>query len=99
MADVVRTMGGREATAEFARLFLLPGMGHCRGGSGPDQFDMLTPMVDWVERGVAPDRILSAQVIDGKVARTRPLFPYPKIARWTGNGDVNDAANFVAVEP
>jgi feruloyl esterase len=97
--DVVRMMGGREATAEFARLFLLPGMGHCRGGSGPDQFDMLAPLVEWVEHGVAPERIVSAQVIDGNVARTRPLFPYPKVARWTGSGDVNDAANFVAVEP
>ena len=48
-----KLIGGRTATEEFARLFLLPGMGHCRGGTGPDTFERLTPLVDWVERGVA----------------------------------------------
>jgi len=52
--SLVEAVGGRAATEDFARLFLLPGMGHCRGGSGPDTFDGLTPLVDWVERGVAP---------------------------------------------
>jgi feruloyl esterase len=97
--SVVETVGGRAATEDFARLFLLPGMGHCRGGSGPDTFDGLTPLIDWVERGVAPERIVAAQIVDGKVVRTRPLCPYPNVARWTGNGSLDDAANFDCQEP
>jgi feruloyl esterase len=97
--SVVETVGGRTATEDFARLFLILGMGHCRGGSGPDTFDGLAPLVDWVERGVAPERIVAAQIVDGKAARTRPLCPYPKIARWRGTGSLDDAANFDCQEP
>jgi tannase/feruloyl esterase len=97
--SVVQTVGGRAATEDFARLFLLPGVGHCRGGTGPDTFDGLTPLVDWVERGVAPERIVAAQIVDGKVVRARPLCPYPKVARWTGKGSLDDAANFDCQEP
>ena len=97
--SVVETIGGRAATEEFARLFLLPGMGHCRGGTGPDTFDGLIPLVDWVERGVGPERIVAAQIADGKGVRTRPLCPYPKVARWTGKGSLDDSANFDCQEP
>ena len=93
--SVVVTLGGRAAAEEFARLFLLPGVGHCRGGTGTDRFDALGPLVDWVERGVAPDRIVAWREVDGEVVRTRPLCAYPKVARWTGHGNIDDAANFV----
>jgi feruloyl esterase len=97
--SIVETVGGRAATEDFARLFLIPGMGHCRGGTGPDTFDGLTPLVDWVERGIAPERIVAAQIVDGEVMRTRPLCPYPRVARWTGEGQLDDAANFDCQEP
>ncbi len=97
--SLVEAVGGRAATEDFARLFLLPGMGHCRGGTGPDTFDGLTPLVDWVERGVAPELIVAARMVDGKAVRTRPLCPYPKVARWTGTGTLDDAANFECQEP
>ena len=82
-------------TREFFRLFLVPGMGHCRGGPGPDQFDALSALEAWVERGVAPERIEASKVDDDEVVMTRPLCPYPEVAQWTGTGSPDDARNFV----
>jgi feruloyl esterase len=95
----MQRLGGREATQQFIRLFLLPGVGHCRGGTGPDTFDGMSPLVEWVEHGVPPERIIAAQMVAGKVVRTRPLAPYPQVARWTGQGSIDDARNFVCVNP
>jgi Tannase and feruloyl esterase len=61
--------------------------------------DLLPALEDWVENGVAPDRIVAAQTENGKVVRTRPVFPYPLEAKYKGTGDPNDAANFAAVGP
>jgi feruloyl esterase len=77
------------------RLFMAPGMGHCRGGDGPNSFDMVTALEEWVEQGKAPDRILATHRTNGQVDRTRPLCPYPSVARYTGIGSIDDAANFV----
>jgi feruloyl esterase len=96
--SVMDALGGREAVEAFARLFLLPGVSHCRGGSGADRFDGLTPLVEWVEQGVAPDHIVASRVVDGQVVRTRPLCAYPRVARWTGAGSLDDAANFACRE-
>lgn len=85
------------ATQEFFRLFMVPGMGHCRGGSGPDRFDGLTALERWVEAADAPDRIIASKLEDGEVVRTRPLCPYPQVARWNGTGSTDDAANFACV--
>jgi len=54
----------------------------------------LTAVIDWVEKGKAPDSMLASRVVDGKVVRTRPLCPYPQVARYTGQGSIDDAANF-----
>ena len=87
-SSVADAVGGAEAAGDFARLFLMPGVAHCRGGSGPDTFDGLSALIDWVERGVPPDRLVAARMTpDGTVDRTRPLCPYPQLARWTGAGD------------
>jgi len=94
---VVKTMGGLDKTKEFYRFFLAPGMGHCSGGPGPNQFDMLAALEQWVEKGVAPDRITASHSTNGKVDRTRPLCVYPQVARWKGSGSVDDAANFQCV--
>lgn len=87
---------------EFARLFLVPGMNHCSGGPGMDRFDLLTPLVAWVERGKAPDQV-SAWTGNpgyfGVSARSRPLCPYPQIARYKGSGDVNSEASFTCTVP
>jgi feruloyl esterase len=105
---VVATIGGVEATGSFLRLYMAPGVFHCSGGPGPDRFggaggdalsvdadhDMLSAMVDWVEKGKAPERIIASRINDGKVTRTRPLCPYPQVARYTGTGSTDAAENF-----
>jgi feruloyl esterase len=78
----------------FYRLFMAPGMAHCGGGSGPNTFDMQAVLEQWVERGVAPDRIVATRAINGVIDRLRPLCPYPQVAVYSGKGDTNDAANF-----
>ena len=80
---------------DFVRLFIIPGMNHCGGGPATDVADFLTPLVEWVERGKAPDEIVGAANSGSPwPGRTRPLCPYPKQARYKGSGDINDAANF-----
>jgi feruloyl esterase len=85
--------------SEFARLFMIPGMAHCGGGVGPDRHDPVTAVIDWVEKGKAPDSMLASKVADGKVVRTRPLCPYPQVARYKGQGSIDEAANFSCVAP
>ncbi|HEX2539455.1 MAG TPA: tannase/feruloyl esterase family alpha/beta hydrolase [Caldimonas sp.] len=102
----LRSANGGDAS-NFARLFLVPGMNHCGGGPSTDQFDMITPLVDWVERGIAPASVTAAARGPGNPAavnadlpstwaanRTRPLCPYPLVARYRGSGDVEQAASF-----
>ncbi|MDM0046236.1 DUF6351 family protein [Variovorax dokdonensis] len=91
--------GGIDATRSFARTFLVPGMTHCSGGPATDNFDSLQAMVDWVERGVAPDVIAAKASASNAYFpnRTRPLCPYPTFARYKGSGSIEDAANFSCV--
>lgn len=89
---------GKE-TPDFARLFMIPGMAHCAGGVGPDRYDAVTAVIDWVEKGKAPDALTASKIANGQVVRTRPLCPYPQVARYTGQGSIDDAANFSCVAP
>jgi feruloyl esterase len=96
------TRYGDAATANFSRLFLIPGMNHCSGGPATDKFDGLAALVDWVENGHAPDSMLATARATADVAwpnRTRPLCPYPKQARYKGTGSIEDAANFTCQVP
>ncbi len=86
-------------TTDFFRLFMMPGVFHCAGGYGPDRFDGMTPLIEWVENGTAPAAIVASQVDDGEIVRSRPLCPYPRVARYRGSGDINDAANFTCETP
>lgn len=90
---VLETMGPDQD--DWMRLFLVPGMGHCAGGIGPDNADYLGALDNWVETGEAPDRIIASRTRDGEIDMTRPLCPYPQVAAWDGEGDTNDAASFV----
>ncbi len=100
--------GSGADASSFARLYLVPGMNHCRGGPSTDQFDLLTPLVAWVERGEAPAAVTATARGPGNAAgvnadvpskwsatRTRPLCPYPAVARYSGSGDIESAASFV----
>jgi feruloyl esterase len=79
------------AARDSMRLFLAPGVLHCGGGSGPDRFDTLTALENWVERGVAPASMVATK--QGSPL-SRPLCPYPALPRYKGTGDPNDAASF-----
>lgn len=91
--SVMKTMG-ESRTMDFARLFMAPGMAHCAGGPGPNRFDAVGALDQWVTTGVAPAKLLATHATKGTVDRTRPLCPYPQVAKYSGSGSVDDAANF-----
>jgi pimeloyl-ACP methyl ester carboxylesterase len=104
--DAVAAANGGDAS-NFARFYRIPGMNHCSGGPATDQFDMLTPLVAWVEQGTVPGSLTATARGAGNAGgasadvpaawatnRTRPLCPYPQVARYKGSGSVEDAANF-----
>ncbi len=96
---VVDTVGDVDTVHDSYRLFMAPGMGHCGGGAGPNSFDMLTVLEDWVEEGTAPDAVIAEHRTDGQVDRTRPLCPYPQLAVYQGSGNTDDAASFACRMP
>jgi feruloyl esterase len=96
----VRQALGATSHVEAAyRLFMAPGMAHCGGGEGPNTFDMVAALEEWVEHSRAPDRIIASHSTNGSVDRTRPLCPFPQTAVYAGAGSVNDAGNFVCRAP
>ena len=96
---VMKTMDAAAKTTEWLRLFMVPGMAHCRGGQGPNSFDAVGAIEQWVEKRQAPDQIIASHSTDGKIDRTRPLCPYPQVARYKGTGNTDDAVNFVCKAP
>ncbi len=91
---VVQTMGQKQVD-DSVRVFFAPGMAHCGGGEGPNVFDALTPLEQWRENGKAPASILATHSTNGKVDRTRPLCPFPQVAKYKGSGNIDQAENFV----
>ena len=107
-----RTMGGLAETQDFFRFFVIPGMDHCSGGDGAWGVDYVTALNDWVEHGKAPDKLVGIHPKVGvaldyfgldsrllkpqQIAFSRPYFPHPLRAYYSGNGDVNDEKNWVA---
>lgn len=103
VVDVIAQESGVEQalsdTQEFYRLFMVPGMAHCAGGPGPDRFDALSALEDWVERGIAPETIMASKIVDDEVVRTRPLCVHPEMATYDGTGDPDDASSFSCNAP
>ncbi|SLM64930.1 MULTISPECIES: tannase/feruloyl esterase family alpha/beta hydrolase [Dickeya] len=119
--ETLEQVMGASRTHAFERLYLLPGVQHCSGGEGPSKIDLLTPIMNWVENGVAPHAIIATQTSGGDqngfgqpgapqdtgtkattaetVVRTRPLYPFPYIAVYQGQGDVNSAASYTRSGP
>jgi feruloyl esterase len=95
---IQKTFSGKSDEAQKQmRLFMAPGMEHCAGGPGPNTWDKLAPMVDWVQNGKAPDLIVARHSTNGRVDNERPLCPYPKQAVYTGApGGQQNPANWVA---
>lgn len=109
---VTQRMGGSTVTDRFVRLFMVPGMLHCKGGSGCDRFgaeagrvqddarhDALRALIRWVERGEAPDELIASRVEGARVVRTRLLCPYPQEERYRGMGSTDSASNFYCAAP
>jgi feruloyl esterase len=94
--DNVKKTVGRQADDSIA-LFMLPGVYHCGGGPGPDTFDRMAAIEQWVEQGKKPTRIIASKIEDGKVVRTRPLCPFGQVAKWNGTGSTDDATSFACV--
>jgi feruloyl esterase len=92
---VSKAIGGADDMRDSYRLFMIPGLGHCRLGDGVNSFDSISILEQWVENKKVPDRIPGSRIVDGKVERTRALCPYPQVARYTGTGSTDDAASFV----
>ncbi len=85
--------GGKAAS--FVRVFPVPGMAHCAGGPATDQFAAFDALVEWVEKGAAPETLLAkAGPASPWPGRMRPLCPYPKVARYKGTGSLEAADNF-----
>jgi feruloyl esterase len=94
--NVEKVMGGAGKTEDFARLFIAPGMGMCPGFGGAQDFDTLGAIEQWVEKGIAPDKIIATHRDNqSKSTRTRPVCAYPKTAFYNGSGDPNSAASFI----
>ena len=97
--SVIKAMGGRQHTEDFFRLFLIPGVHHCGGGPGLTDFDALTLLENWVEKGQAPDVLIARRAANGVLERSRPVYPYPIQARYSSTGDPKQAASFGPVDP
>ncbi len=101
--SVVAKMGQKQ-TADFVRLYMVPGMQHCGGGPGPDSFgaasadpkddpkhSLSVALEGWVEKGTMPGSIVATKYAAGSAVRTRPLCPYPQVARYSGTGSTDEA--------
>jgi len=92
-------VGATKSPADSIRLFMMPGMTHCRGGAGPDSFDRMGVIERWVEKGEAPKQIVAEHLTGAAVDRRRPLCPHPEIATYTGAGSLDAADSFVCKKP
>jgi hypothetical protein len=93
-------IGGAEKLSQFARLFLVPGVDHGFRGAGSTPIGQMEALIRWVEEGQAPDKLMAEhRDSNGKILRTRPLFPYPQVAKYKGSGSTDEAENFVAQQP
>jgi feruloyl esterase len=97
--SAVDLAGGLTNSSKWIRLYMAPGMAHCAGGEGPDTFDKMGVLEQWVEHDKAPAEIIATHQTGGKVDRTRPLCPYPQTAKYNGSGDINAAGNFTCRAP
>ena len=96
---VRKFMGPRGRTEDFFRLFLVPGVHHGSGGPGLTEFDSFSALEDWVEKSQAPDKLIAGRVENGIVERTRPVYPYPVLPRYSGIGNPKMEQSFVPFDP
>ena len=96
-ASILARMGPQQD--DWLRLFMVPGMDHCGGGPGPNQFAVVSSMESWREQGKTPNEITAYRVTNDHVDMSRPLCPYPQVAVYKGTGNIDSATNFVCEAP
>ena len=92
--EAVESTLGAEHAANAVELFLVPGMGHCAGGTGTDRFNAIAALDRWLETGQTPARIEAERIVNGEMVRSRPLCPYPSVASYNGTGSADEASSF-----
>ena len=97
--SVARKLGGVSKIDNNLRLYMAPGMTHCQGGEGPSTFDVLSALEGWVEQSKAPAQMVASHATAGQVDRTRPLCPYPQVAKYKGSGSIDEASSFSCAMP
>jgi len=98
--EAMQNTMGASNVSEFARLYLIPGVGHCGGGEGFPNIDLVTQVTGWVEQGSAPNAVMTYQTDSSNaVTASRPVYPYPAVAQFTGTGDWHNGANYVQGQP
>ena len=90
---------GAERANDSVRLFMAPGVDHCAGGEGTFEIDALGALDAWVESGKAPEQLVASRPLAGGASRTRPLCPFPHVARYRGQGSTDQASNFACEPP
>jgi feruloyl esterase len=95
----VQATMGTASVDNAVKFIMVPGLWHCGGGDGPNQFDMIAALEEWREKGKTPTQILASKVSDGHVVRTRPLCPFPQVAKYKGTGSIDRAESFACSAP
>jgi feruloyl esterase len=96
-----RKQMGDQALSKFLKLYMIPGVGHCNNGFNVTQHDMLSPLLDWAEKDVAPNKVTVDFLDPGKpgtILNSRPVYPYPSIVSYSGSGDINAASSWVRAD-
>lgn len=98
--EAMQNQMGRTTVDEFARMYLVPGVSHCGGGEGNDSIDLVSNITGWVEQGTAPASVMTYKLdSSGNQTASRPVYPYPAVAQYSGSGDWHDGANYVSGSP
>ena len=98
--EALQNQMGQPAVDTFARLYLVPGVGHCGGGEGMADIDLVSQVTGWVEQGTAPAAVMTYKTDSaGTQTASRPVYPYPQVAQFTGSGDWHDGANYTSAAP
>ena len=98
--EAMQSTMGASTVDQFARLYLVPGVGHCGGGEGFPNIDLVSQMTSWVEHGTAPNAVMTYQTdASNAVTASRPVYPYPAVAQYTGSGDWHNGANYTHGAP
>ncbi|SDE94094.1 feruloyl esterase [Massilia sp. PDC64] len=98
--EALQNQMGQSTVDTFARLYLVPGVGHCGGGEGMADIDLVSQVTGWVEQGTAPAAVMTYKTDSaGTQTASRPVYPYPQVAQYTGTGDWRDGANYTSAAP